>query len=555
MLIGLTSGCSDGPDDSGNSDASEQTDTTALLENGIGMLQPSRMGISAETESALATLNDWLAEEEKVAQLPPIPIEKLRAELDDEQIQALQLTRFVPRDCDHIVSAICARKIADNLQAGARNDQERIERLFEYVIHNIALVDRSQFTVPLNPFECLVFGVGSPQDRAWVLAELCRQLYFDVVILQLPETDPEAERPWLVGVCMGDDLLLFDMRQGIPVPSAPEADQPAWPLTAAGYSEWSQADYDWSIFAAKADPAPAIDLQQLKNATALIVSSSDLWSQRIRRLQTNLTGERAVVVYQALFEIDGEIGAFERVRQVLSKTLGELEVGIWSYPDQQIAATQQLNDTQQATLLQINQALEAPHWELKEKSVAAAEIAREDRAFDQTLRKARLHQLTGDLAEATKSYQNIRYYVITRLENPAILQQAGPDMLRANLIAHESSTFFSGICQLSGNDLQAALGSLRQYQRDFPQHQWTETARYLEIRTLADLGRYSDAVQLAQDDPITGIHEPAVAAITRIVGPAAQAARAEPDPSAEPDADDKPDGSEGEPDAPSENSN
>ena len=69
------------------------------------------------------------------------------------------------------------------------------------------------------PHQVLVYGRGDALERARIFILLARQQEIDVVMLAFPgRTTPPRPRPWLPAVLIGDQLYLFDIELGLPIP-------------------------------------------------------------------------------------------------------------------------------------------------------------------------------------------------------------------------------------------------------------------------------------------------------------------------------------------------
>ena len=73
--------------------------------------------------------------------------------------------------------------------------------------------------VILYAWESLLFGRGTFAEKSRVFLLLCRQLNLPVVMLAIDRSDRgAAPSVWLPALLLGDELYLFDMRLGVPVP-------------------------------------------------------------------------------------------------------------------------------------------------------------------------------------------------------------------------------------------------------------------------------------------------------------------------------------------------
>ena len=161
-----------------------------LLASAVDIAQPKRLDISSTRDSAAALLNQWLGACDRPHRLlEAAESQQIISKLISPQAQeTADAQRFGERDVSHVRSALLYRVIAERIASQNDNDPARAVALFNYVCRNVILTGDRQ-VLPATSYEVLLLGRGSPEDRAWLFAELLRQLRIDAVILRAAPTD------------------------------------------------------------------------------------------------------------------------------------------------------------------------------------------------------------------------------------------------------------------------------------------------------------------------------------------------------------------------------
>lgn len=498
LLVGI--GCSDQSEKTTNDQgkAGSETKTSDLLANALDMLQPDRLGVSSDYGTALAVMNDWLGDHEKQVPDLALPGESFTALLSDEARRRIDMERFVRRDCDHVRMALMSRTILDRLQSGAGDDQTRVVRLFEYLTRQVVLVEPED-AAPLSPYEVLVYGQGTARDRAWVFAELVRQLRLDVVFLAAVDDSGDG----LVGVCLKDEVLLFDPLLGEPLPDAGGEGSDGL-LTLA---ELQQLKAWPPRLEASSDDGYRFSVDAVREFRPALIASSELWSLRMKRLQTVLGGTRDLVVYRPIVTDEGLEGTRERVLETAGGIWPAESFQIWAYPESQLQITTSLSEQQSQQMRRLQLVMAAPL--LSEAEQAAAEeltvslaLGRADEEGNTnelvnirndavpSLMKTRVMQLQGKTADAVQFYQSIRFR-IGRMQAAAM----SGEVLRAHQLAADAATYWIATCQMDDLDWPTAMNSLRQYRRLFPTGRWSDGSRLIEARCAFEAGQPDAALQ------------------------------------------------------------
>lgn len=473
-----------------------------FLEQAWDMLQPERLGVSAERSVAVNVLNQWLLGCGGQVDVPS-PTEEGRTRLRELIAPAAweraQEQHFALRDADHIRNAILFREINQFVAVGAENDVQRVARLFDHVVRNVALESPDE-RLPLTPHQILMFGRGTAEDRAWVFAELLRQARIDTVVVRPRAGGGEASESsaggaWYVGAVLGEDVYLFDPRRGAPVPSPSAGSSPVWPVTPAKLSEVvTDGGED-----AESTGSPARRIE--------LIGYSTYWSERMQKLQESLSGDRGVVVYDAAVGQGDERGGLARVEAAAGTGW---QVGLWSYPDAQWLASESM-DSETAGRLEARRApFAAPIPIANIDSDGQVELGMP--LHD--LRRTRMQQLSGKYREAIPSYLSIRRaeskpptaskdtFIPTQAE-AAVLAELPEDVRETHRRAAEHALFWTGVSQMELGEDNSAYRTFADYLNRYPQEGlWRDHARRLTALILIAFDRPEIALNVVEQvDP------------------------------------------------------
>ena len=139
---------------------------------------------------------------------------------------ALGASAFQAYDGRLLQEAIWLRDISHWAHGNRFDDLSRASALFDWTVRNIQL-EASQYAPTHRPWQALLYGRGTAEQRAWVFALLGRQQGLDIVMLAVSpaaQTDkksaatPAATTYWLPALVADAQLFLFDTRLGLPLP-------------------------------------------------------------------------------------------------------------------------------------------------------------------------------------------------------------------------------------------------------------------------------------------------------------------------------------------------
>ena len=122
-------------------------------------------------------------------------------------------TNFSIEDSRYIRRCYFLQRITDQVVSGCRDDEEKVERLLDWVFRHIAFYEPE--AVEVSPMDILLRGYGVCDRSAWVLALLCERagLPVSIVLLGKPVTE-EFSSHTLCQVLVSGRWLLCDTTQG-----------------------------------------------------------------------------------------------------------------------------------------------------------------------------------------------------------------------------------------------------------------------------------------------------------------------------------------------------
>ncbi len=529
-----------------------------LLTSAFDTLQPGRLGISSTPEFSAERLNNWITEcsAGQSKGTPGILAEDHPwiKSLSDERKQTLLQSRVDAGDVELIRDCIIDRKAIDAVTKDSKEDLDRVMRVFYYVVRNISL-DLFVLEEPITftPYEALMFGRGTPEGRAWIFANMLRQLKIDTVIVQPVEqsagaadsaepaksdsTDaataksdapakPEAisekssstksaSKPWLVGVLLNKQVYLFDMRLGWPIPSAADPGTTPFAMRPATLKEVQADDSLLRRLDLDAEHPYALHSSDLKTPSIAVISDLRLWSERMRQIQNNLplVNGRTVVVYDAIADANDGKGLLTRVTEAGESLWSPNQVSLWTYTEACHAATRQRTTMQKNEILALWFPFDAPipiDFDMQKLQPNKGEPGRSQL-------KTRIAQLTGEFSSAIKSYlavqlaeyaprmpipQKVYDQLVAKAQSQGIAQQNVPttypipqDMLLMHYRAAEDAKYWVAVSQCDLHDYRAAADTFAEYLKRYGQRgAWSQSAGIMRAIALAQGDRLAEAV-------------------------------------------------------------
>lgn len=290
--------------------------------------------------NAAANLNQ-LFEGEPAAEFAMTPgaREYLRGELPrgkfDVAMRDMESRRFDIPQARHIEDCLLYHAVAARA-AGQGEDLERVGRLFEWVVDQVALVPPEalgggdpNFRAPARPYDVLLRGLAVEvrdqavehegwAERSWVFMTLCRQLGIDAGLLAYAPPGRERRTPWVVAALVGGKPYLFDARIGLPIPGPGGKGVATLEQAATDPSILARLDLPESPYGTRAaDLAPG-------RVAVWVDSTFDYFEPRMRLVQRDLAGDLKMVLFR---DPGAQADAF---REALGRYASE--VRLWSLP-------------------------------------------------------------------------------------------------------------------------------------------------------------------------------------------------------------------------------
>ena len=484
-------------------------DCDSFIDNSMSMLEPDRLGISAELTQAVGLLNQWTFKCGNFDSKPPTVTESqkpfLKKYLNEAQLAKMDLTRFTELDGRFIRDAQLFNGMMNAAIKGHTTDKDRSTAAFYYCMSNVALITNEKNIFPLSPYEIFIFGSGSPEQRAWIYINVLRQLRIDAVLFRPAKPSPFK---LLVGALIDEDIYLFDPTLGLPIPAA---EQPADSVLIQNPATLTAVLKNPDIltnFYGK-DAKNRFSAEELKAAQVLIMGRSSEWSARMRRLEDSLSRKQTFVLFRNLDAFEGDPGFIAHIQSIGKGILKDSVIQVSDYADQQINESQALEGDQAKIVKNMKLPFRAPV-----PFDAKARVERPDGNFEvkwghptRKLLKTRTQQLLGNQEAAIESY------VTTRLEGGFPRDLIVPQETRLmHLIAAQQAAYFLALGQyLQGEDASASKSFsdyLRLYGRVDPER--TLAAVYRMAISDAKAGKLSSAILSASETKVPEALQPAL---------------------------------------------
>ncbi len=531
-----------------NSAPASDARTQRNLQNALTALQPDQLGISSDTERAIAMLEEWSTasrDAEKDGQKwESAQTHNLLKSLPKEWLERATLDRFTSRDGGHIRDCLWANKAARFAGSGD-SELDRIVNLFYFVMRNVELIPTGQRKVPLTPFDVMMLGRGTTEDRAWIFAELLRQRQIDSVILKPRSDAADAETNWLlVGVLLEKDIFLFDPAMGLPLPADVAQPRSALPRLPATLQQAQETRGLLNAIARDSGGRFTVTIDALKSPQTELISNTCFLSNRMRRLQPELSGELSAIVSDPLDDVEGDPGLWVRVTKHPAATWNEDDVVLWSYPERQLEESVRLDEDQVKEMARLTYSLTAPIRirgvnSDQEKKTFELVFGKSERA----LMKLRMQHVQGNWPTVVQGYLAVQLFEVdppiskdvyeqvlagfkeAGLESSnakRILRDQIPKNIRdLHLRAGNDACYWMALCQAEQNRTKATIEQCNAYLDRYSSGSWAVPAKSLLAVSLAKQKRWKDAIETindAEEDSIQfGNHQVLIARWRRLM--------------------------------------
>jgi hypothetical protein len=259
-----------------------------------------------------------------------------------------------------------------------------------------------------SPGRVLTHGKGDLFQKSRVFILLCRQVGIEAVQLYVVDrNDPQKRQHWAVGVLLGEELFLFDMMMGLPIPSLDYRRIATLAAVQKDSTVLTQLRYKLSE-SVDANPDYRIRPDQLRDVSVSLDASVESLSRRMALLEPRLLGDYKVkLAYQP-----------SRVKSRL-EGLGLKKVDLSEIPFD----NQQYEET-------FKEALQ------REKEIALRRNYRNNQYFEikipikKSVRKDRVDESSQSLSNKQVESVEITVYLLSEARHRFLLGVFGADMTR-----------------------------------------------------------------------------------------------------------------------------
>ncbi|GAB5443299.1 MAG: hypothetical protein Fues2KO_36480 [Fuerstiella sp.] len=473
----------------------------------IRRVAPETLSFQARPERAINGLNAWISSCEGDA-LNSLEIGQTTAQLVNDNPRTTA-GRFTANDANYIRDCILLRDLSNSIwqrvdatEDGTGKDQARVIALFDRLVRNISLTAADEQRVPLGLFDVMLTGRGSVQDRAWAFVEALRQQHIHAAFVLRTAADPAADgasldtATTLIAVMLEDGVLIFDPQIGILLTAPSEALTPLPFQQLKTHERWQQTE-------------------------VLIVAQHSTFAPRMLVLQNELAAEDAAVFFEELAGGTSEITPLMDLAQQLGGEQWEgRKVRLWQYPEEQSVAAASLSEEQTTQFQQLMRPYDAPFEReimegesFEELTTVPEELSDQERTAlmqqrlmnefmkmvqsatseekygkpSKRLLKTRIRQIRGFID--TGVIQQLQQIRIASMEDqivvrvPLVLQQQQglpptynvplPDLiLEVNRSSTGDAMYWTAMCQMDQGEVGAAILTLKNYRRQYPDGKW-----------------------------------------------------------------------------------
>lgn len=546
VLLGviLFSGCGDDAAVETAAKKAEKAEVTVAdecrkkLGTAIARVYPDSMATQTRRDTVVNGLNSWLS---SCGGKDSLKISEANAAMmSPTSLRTAGSVRFTENDVLYIRDCLLLKSLTESIwkqaddavkSSSGENKQatngDRIVMLFRYLMRNIALLKEGEQRVPLGLYEVLMTGRGTVDDRIWAFGEALRQRQLDCVVLRATGGDPASAElvkaaDVLLAVIDGKDVLLFDPVRATAVPKA--GDTSPIVVQCAGLDEIS-GDDRW------------------KAASIEIICHPSGYAPRMIGLQEQLEAKDSAVLYE---ELAGGTSSIRPLRERLNDAIGSVwkseAISIWPFPEQRVSQAAALNETQKQELSKLMKPFDSPFeresvnledvvgdptqnveqlteeqrqelWNQALEDLMIRSNERSDVLYGKPsgrLRTTRLEQIMGNVELAMiQDLQQIRIanlqekltWLRTKDGQPISLPKAMIEVQRA---AVSDALFWTSMCQVSRNDLGAALATLRNYRSQYAEGNMVMPAIQCEAEVLIAMKENAAAAEVLAKADVDG---------------------------------------------------
>lgn len=346
--------------------------------------------------------------------------------------------------------AVWMRDIADWARGAALTDVDAAVALFAWTVRNIQLDDEEAARTIHFPWQALVYGHGNAKHRAWVFAELCRQLGIPVVMLGFSPAADEPIARELPAAFVEGQLYLFDAEYGLPLMSG------GAPATLKDVSTQPELLQQLDL----PDAPYPLDADALQHVTAQIIASPLQLTWRAAELENALEGAQIVALAAKVAQLEDRLQTLEGVDAV----------ALWPGAMSGLATSHATTPkTRLAEVIQFAPFAQLPElWKARVLHFQGMKEVPRERRGDPLAQPKDGHR------EAVGLYQHPRVRAAD-----AQLDRIVADKRTMLTAAKQSASYWLGLLSFDRENLKAARWWLgEQSLNEYPEGMWAPGARY-----------------------------------------------------------------------------
>ena len=172
VALAAFAGCNNSDPGAGSVGASVEKpqNETLSLKDTLAAVGPGELDVSVARDLPAMDMNEW-GKSMMSDMLVEVDEVKYRAALvtvvSEETANWILDRDFRLRDTMHLRDAQWARATVQAVVVSDRNEVQRVTDLFHHVMHNVQLAESSPESVPYGPYETMLAGLGTAEQRAW----------------------------------------------------------------------------------------------------------------------------------------------------------------------------------------------------------------------------------------------------------------------------------------------------------------------------------------------------------------------------------------------------
>lgn len=413
-------------------------------------------------------LNQWLRAQPVAANWHPDSlIDDLPPELREipqlKELDRMELSRF---EGFVLQEATWLRDISQAACGDLLDEVSRAESLFDWTMRNIQLEADSPERIPQFPWETLLLGHGTAEERAEVFLLLLGQLHIEAALLAA------GKRPWCVGVLADGEVYLFEPRLGLPIPAEGGLSFRAERGLNVRPATLAQLQVDEKILKQlNLDTNNQYDVKKedVSHLTVFILATPSSLSRRMEMIQSRLVGPQRMVLVSR---------PSEQAEQWRNAIKGAA-VRLWPRPFE---------------ALQRRSALEPKQVQARLASLVPFFLGR-----NAPLYHGRILHLKGRLVGEEGAMQ---YYQAARPSHAELAASSLEAIEKALLLrGKQDASYWCGLLTFQRGNYSAAIDYFtRRTLRAYPAGPWTHGATYNLARAYEALGEIDRAVAQYQGD-------------------------------------------------------